>query len=192
MEGIDRVDLADDGVCDIERDLAAVFAVDLVAVILCGVMARRDHDAGRAFQRTHCPGEHWGRHELGVDMNTDAVCREHCRRRLCEGIGLDAAVIGDGNGGLFEGAVDIVCKTLRRSANGVDIHSAGAGAEHAAQTAGAEFQIIIEALTDRIRIALDLPEFTHEVGISGCILTPQCVERIFSGHIILHGVHPFS
>ena len=187
IEHIQRIDLADDSICDIQRDLAAVGAVGLIAVVLCRIVAGRHHDTRRAAQCTDRKGEHRGRHQLGVDMHLDAVCSEHGSGSLCECIGLDTAVVGDCDARCLKGLLDIISKALRCAANGIDIHSVGTGAEYAAETARSECEILIEALTDCFVVAADLFEFGYKIRILCCVLTPEAVQFIFFCHIGLHG-----
>ena len=191
LEQVKRIDLVDDSLRDFQRDLAAVRAVGLVAVVLCGVMARSDHDACGAFERTDCPREHRRRHQLPVDMHTDAVCCENCGSGLCKQVGLVAAVVGDRDARLIKGFLHIIGKTLCCTAHGIDIHSACARAEHTAQAAGAELQITVKPLADRIAVAADLSQLSDEVGILRRVFAPELIERQLLRHIGLHGTSSF-
>ena len=116
----------------------------------------------------------------------DAVSKHACRS-LCEGFGLITAVIGNCDTRFRKGFLHVICKTLRCTAHGIDIHSAGSGAEDAAKTARTESEVLIEALTDCFRVAADLFQLLDEVRILCCILTPEAVQCILFCHIGLHG-----
>ncbi len=57
---------------------------------------------------------------------------------------------GDGNlGEVLEGLFQIVGQALGGGAHGVDVHAVCAGAHNAAQTAGAEFKVLVEGFDKR-------------------------------------------
>ena len=53
--------------------LTAVRTVNLIAVVLCRVMARCNNDTCTALKLSYCEGEHWCRHKLRININLDAV-----------------------------------------------------------------------------------------------------------------------
>ena len=140
------------------RQLGAVGPVDLIAVILLGIVAGRDVQAGRGAVVTH------GKAELGrwaqriKNAHIDAV-GSHDRSRFF-GIlaSVQAAVMRDDDallpGGLALGADDIG-KGLGRMADDVDIHVVQAGLHRAAQTGGTELQRCEETLADFLLILAD-------------------------------------
>ena len=122
------------------RDLAAVGAVDLVAVVLGGVVAGGDDNARVAAQLPHRKGQHGGGHQPGVDVGGQTVSGQHTRRKIGKFPGTKAGVIADCNAfAVF--FPQIVRQPLRSASNGVFVHSIGAHAQHAPQTAGAEGQL---------------------------------------------------
>ena len=80
-----------------QRDLAAVRAVHLVAVVLGGVVAGGDADARAAAVVAHGPAQGRGGLQPGVDVGLDAVGGEDGGSLAGEHIALDAAVVADGN-----------------------------------------------------------------------------------------------
>ena len=77
----------------LQRDLAAVRTIDLVAVVLGGVVAGGDADARAAAVVPHRPAQCRGGLQAGVDVSLDAVGGKDSRRFLGEHIALDAAVV---------------------------------------------------------------------------------------------------
>ena len=148
-----------------QGDLAAVGAIDLVAVVLGGVVAGGDADARAAAEVTHRPGKGRGGLQPGIEVNRNSVGGQYPGGFLAEQLTLDAAVVADGD--LFGqvAAVQVIRQTLGRPADGVDIHPVGARADDTPQTAGAEFQIPVEAVCDCIRVAANLPQFLNQIRV---------------------------
>ena len=110
-------------------NLAAIGAIDLVAVVLTGVMGCRDHDTGRAAQIPGCKGDRGHRHQCWPDVNQHPICRKNRRYRLCKHIAFDAAVIADGNRWFRVLLLQAVHQALGCFGHGIDIHSIGSGAD---------------------------------------------------------------
>ena len=102
-----------------QRDLAAVGAIHLIAVVLGRVVAGRDADARAAAQIPHGPGQRRGGFQPGVKIRGDAVGGQHAGGLAAEQFALDAAVVGDGD--LFGQAlgVDVVGQPLRGAAHSI-------------------------------------------------------------------------
>ena len=143
-----------------QRDLAAVRAVDLVAVVLGGVVAGGHADARAAAQIPHSPGQGGRRLQAGVHIGGDAVGRQHAGGLAGEQFAVVAAVVGDGD--LFRQAagVQVVGQTLRSLAHGVEVHAVGARADDAAQAAGAERKVTIETVGDGVVVARHADQFS--------------------------------
>ena len=88
-------------------------------------------------------------------MRPNAVCGQNRGAFARKDIGLDAAVVGDGHGRRFAVLVQVIGKALRRLAHGIDVHAVGAGADHAAQPAGSEFQIPVKPVVYFIGLILN-------------------------------------
>ena len=135
-----------------QRDLAAVRAVDLVAVILGGVMAGGHADARAAAEIPHRPRKRRGRLKAGVHIGCDAVGGQHTGRLAGKQLTVMAAVVGDGNLLRQVSCVEVIRQTLRCLADGIEIHAVGARTNDTAQSAGAEFQITIKTIRDGLVI----------------------------------------
>ena len=162
-------------------DLAAVRAVDLVAVVLAGVVGRRHHDTGRGVQIAGRKGDGRNRHQNRPDVDLDAIGREHARSNLGKHIALDAAVITDGHRRSFKVLFQIVRQTLRGLCHRVDVHPIGACADDAAQTARAKGEVTVECVLDLGIIQRF--QFCHNIGIGGGICQPAFV-FLFNIHIV--------
>ena len=56
---------------------------------------------------------------------------------------------------LFSLGQNIVCQTLCRFADGINIHTIGTGADNAAQTCGTKFKVFIKTFFDLVVIICD-------------------------------------
>ncbi len=63
-------------------------------------------------------------------------------------------------GEILEGFLEIVGEALGGGTHGVDVHAVGAGAHDAAQTAGAELELTVEAL-DELGLILGVEHTLH-------------------------------
>ena len=125
-------------------DLAAIGAVNLVAVILAGVVGGGDHHARVRPQVPHGEGHRRHRHQPGPNGNLYPICRKYTGRHTGEHIAFDAAVIADANAGLFPLLVEIIRQALGGLCHRVDVHPVGSGADHTPQAAGSEGQVPVK------------------------------------------------
>ena len=150
----DLFDVSDDHVGRFGRHLRAVFAVDLVAVVLLGVVTGGNHDARDGAQPAHSVGEHGDGMHVVKDVGGDAVRREDARRRAREFLRFAAGIVGDDHAPLHgrrAQGFDVFRKTLRCAADGVHVHHVRAVADDAAHARGAEFEFRAEAVFDLLR-----------------------------------------
>ena len=99
----DALYLVDNSLVVRSNDLSSVAPEDLVAVVLLGVVRGGHHDAALAAQLTDRIGDHWGRTQRIVEVDLDAVCREHVGRRLGKEGAVVAPVVADSYRDLFAG-----------------------------------------------------------------------------------------
>ena len=129
--------------------LAAVAPICLVAVILLGVVAGGEHHAGVAAVVAHGEAElRRGAHAV-EEVDVEAVGGQHMGRDFGKLAAVVAAVVADGGAQLRLAGVafaHIVGQPLRGHGHGVAVHAVGAHAHDAAQPAGAELQMAVEAL----------------------------------------------
>ena len=179
-QDIRLLDLGVDNVGGLIGHLAAVRAVGLVAVVLGGVVAGRDHDARVAVVVAGGKAQRGNRHKGLVDADLDTVGGQHLGSSLGEQVALDAAVIADGNGLAAALGLDPVGKALGGLADNVNIHAVGACADDAAQTGGAEFQGHGKAVLDGGIVALDAFQLRFQVGVVQFCGEPALI------HILIH------
>ena len=172
----------------LQRDLAAVRAVDLVAVVLSGVVAGRHADARAAAEVPHRPRKRRGRLKPGVHAGGNAVRGQHAGGLAGEQRTVMAAVVGDGY--LFgqAGRIEVVRQPLRCLAHGVEVHPVRARADHTAQAAGAEFQIAVKAVRDGVGVSRD----GDELGFDGVVQIRLGKPAVIEVVCIVHGVSPLS
>ena len=178
VEDVDSVDLCENSLSSLKCELAAVVSVYLVSVVLGRVVACCYHYAGAAVQCSYCPGQHGGRHEFLVDVYLDTVGSENLCCALGEVVGLDTAVAGDSHGLLLAACENILSKTLSSLLYGVYVHSVGACADNAAESAGAELEVAVEAVVFAVLVVLNALKFLLEVGVSDCLSEPQVIELL--------------
>ena len=156
------------------RDLCAVLPVYLVAVVLRRVVRSGDLDARLAVEIAKGEGFLRHRPQRIRQIGLNPVCRKAQRRLLRELRAHASAVIGDCDA-LFRIAVfnDIVRKPLRRLPDDVNIHPVCPGADHAAQSAGPERQILIEAILDFLLIIPDRKKL-----LFGCIVKIRIIQPV--------------
>ena len=136
----DALHLADDSFVVGGDNLRTVAPEDLIAVVLLGVVRGGHHDATLAAELTDRIGDHRGRAERIVEVDFDAVCREHVGGRLREEGAVVSSVVSDSDGDFFTSKAlqEVVGQSLRRHADGVLIHTIGAGSHDATQTSRAK------------------------------------------------------
>ena len=164
--------------------LRAVLPVDLVAIILLGVVAGGDVDAGLAVVLADGKAQ-FGSGAQGLEnADMDAVGSADLSGGLGELVGVVAAVHADGDAPLltllaFGG--DDVGKALSGPADDVDVHIVQTHAHGAAKSCGAKLQGAKEAVFDLLGIVLD--------GFQFCALSLRedgAVEPLF---VFLHEIH---
>ena len=129
--------------------LRAVLPVSLVAIVLTRVVAGRQVDT--ALRLEVSDGERALRRgaHLVEEVDLDAVGREDIGHRAGVEVGVVAAVVTDDGADLLavlEALLQIVGESLRRHADGIDVHAVGARAHDAAQSARSKFQVAVERL----------------------------------------------
>ena len=175
LENIQCIDLSQNCICGVNGHLTAIAAVYFITVVLCRVVAGGYHNTCAALLRTYCIGEHRSRHQLCIDVYLDAVCSQHFRSSLCKYIGLDAAVIRNGNAGVCECRVHIVGQTLCCTANRINVHTVCASTNDTTETAGTEFQITVKAVTDRCIISGNCLQFCLQISVICCTFKPLLI-----------------
>ena len=164
-EDIGLLDLGIDDVGGLIGHLAAIRTVSLVAVVLGGVVAGRDHDAGVAVIVAGGKGKRGHRHEMLVDADMNAIGCQNFRRSFGEHIALDTAVVADGHRLAAALGLDPVGKALGRLTNHIDVHAVGAGADDTAQARRTELEGNGKTILDCRVVFPDAFQFRFEVGI---------------------------
>ena len=124
--GLERLFGADEGIDAVggfNRNLAAIRAIDLIAVEFRGIMARRHHHARAGVQVAHRVGQHGGRHERAVEVDADAHFRQRRGGQLGKIAAMDAAVAADGAGRLLARLQQVTSQPARRLGHGVEVHA---------------------------------------------------------------------
>ena len=138
--------------------LGAVLPVDLIAVVLLGVVAGGDVDAGDAAVLPHGEGQ-LRRGAQGLEQaHRDAVARHDAGGLPGEEIGVVAAVKADGHapgGGLRSLLQDHLGEGLGGVADHMDVHAVQTHAHGAAQTGGAEGKLVKKAGLDLLFVPAD-------------------------------------
>ncbi len=131
--------------------LSAVVPVGLVAVILAGVVAGGDVHTGLAAQLADGEGDLGRGAQALEEVHLDAVGREDVSHALGEHASVVTAVVAYYHRALLarEGFKDVVGEALRGHAHDILVHAVGAGSHDAAQTAGAELQVLVEGVDER-------------------------------------------
>lgn len=132
IEAVDGVDGRLDGLRRLDGNLAAVGAVDLIAVVCRGVVRSGDVDAGRAIQladgETQC-----GR---GLDalkqIGFNAVACEHLSHPTHKLLGTVTRIPAKRNRRPIKRVIQVIGKTLRGLTDGIDIKPVGTESELAA------------------------------------------------------------
>ena len=142
-------------------------------------MTCRDDNAAIAAKIAHRERKRGCRHQPGIDVHANAVRGKNTRRSLGKEPGVDAAVVGDGNGETCGVIFEIIGIALRGFSDGKNIHAVRARAEHAAQPAGAEFQLAVKPVLDGGIVAADGLQLIAERCASGGLFQPQQVKRVY-------------
>ena len=145
--------------------LAAIGAVGLVAVIFGGIVRGGNHDTGVGMVIAGGEGQGGHRHQRVINAHFDAVGGQNAGGLLGEHVGIDPAVVGDGNQLTAPLGFDPVGKTLGGLTHHINIHPVGACAQDSPEACGAEFQRHGEPLLDLILLARDFLQFPGQSGI---------------------------
>ena len=111
-------------------------------------MGRSNHDAGRTVKCPDCVTEAGRRHEPGIEVYFDPVGCEY--RGCCSGeqIAVDAGIIADSDGSVFEVSADVVCESLACLGNGMDVHPVCAGTDDTSEPACPEGKVSVKGVFD--------------------------------------------
>ena len=181
-----RLHLGDDLLILGGGHLRAVLPVYLIAVVLRRIVAGRHNDSGDAAQGTQREGKLRGGAKLVEHVRPDPVCRQAQRRLIRELRGHIAGIIGDGNALLFSALFDdVVGQSLGGLSHRIDVHPVGTRADHAAQSARSELQLLIKPVLDLLLIALDSCKLVLRLLIKIGILPPETV-LVHIAHNFLH------
>ena len=143
---IHAVDLVQNCLCHLQRDLAAICSIHLITVIFRRVMACSHHDTAVTIQVAHCIGQRRCRHQFFIDMNLDSICRKNPGGCSGKYIGFDPAVIGDGHRRLCRNLFQIIAVALGRFCHSMHIHAVGSSADHAAEPTCTKLQLPVKAI----------------------------------------------
>ena len=146
IEDVGLVDGVLDLVGGLVGDLAAVRAVDLVAIVLRGVVGGRNADAGGALEVARGVRQRGHRLDARVDERLDAVGGKHAGGGLHEVLALVARVARDGDRGVLEVRVEVGGEALRGLGDRVDVHAVGAHAQRAAEARRAKGKAAVEGV----------------------------------------------
>ena len=182
-EDIGLCHFAGNHVCLGRRKLRAVLPVNLVAVVLRRVVAGGDVDAGDAAKLADGKGKLRRRAQRLEPVRLDAICRQCQRCFLGKFRGHMTGVKCDRHAFCRAALLDdVICQSLGRTADGVDIHPVNTCTDDAAQSCRTKLQIHIETLFNLIFIALNGAQFLFRCLVKVWIFQPFFVNR----HVILH------
>ena len=132
VEAVDGVDGRLDGLRRLDGDLAAVGAVDLVAVVCRGVVRGCDVDAGRAAQLADCETQRGGGLDTIEQIRLDSVSSENLSDSTHKLLGTVTRIPAKRNGRPIKRVIQVIGKTLRGLTDGIDIKPVGTESELAA------------------------------------------------------------
>ena len=169
--------------------LCTVLPVGLVAVVLLGIVGGGDVDARDALQLAEREGQLGGGAELVEEVGGDVGGGQDTGGGLGEELGVVAAVVGDGN--TVSGAAFLdnqLSQTLGGVGHGMDIHGVHTHLHGAAQTSGAEGEVVGEAELDLFVIVLDGEEFSflyvgELVGVEPAVVVVEIVGHRFGSFL---------
>ena len=179
---IHAIQQLDHALCRLRRHLAAVGAIDLIAVIFRRIVAGRHADAKPAVQMAHRKAQRRHRLQPGIEIGRDAVRGKHRRRLAREDIALDAAVVADGNRLRQISLVQIRRDRLCGTADDIEIHPVRPGAEDAAQAGRAELQIAVKRVGDLLLVALHRGKLLPQLGFQIPLRAPLGIACICKFH----------
>ena len=155
------------------RDLGAILPVYLVAIVLPGIVAGCDHDAGDTSQRAHREGEFRRGPQAGKTIGPDAVGIEAERRLHSKLRGHDPGIIGDDHALLLALLSDnVIGQPLGSLAYRVNIHPIGSRSDNAPEPSGSKLQISVKPILNLILIRRDSRKLRLCVRVKIGIRTP--------------------
>ena len=163
--GADRGDPGGDLGVGRRHDLAAVAEVDLVAVVLRRVVARRHHHTGHAAELADRERQQGSGQRPRHHQRAQPGAGHHLGGVAGEDVGVVAGVVPDDDGGAGRGAVVLEVRRQAGGRPGDDdaVHPVGAGAERAPQARRPELQRAVEAVGEVVRVAG--PDERLELGL---------------------------
>ncbi len=132
---VQLLDAGHHGEALLRTQLSPIGGINLVAVVLSGIMACRDHDAAARFQVAHGKGQLRNARQLFEQIHPDAVGREHTGRFSCKFKRKSSGIVRNHCG--RPGAGDtgqIIRQSLRRPADDIAVHSGNTRTDHTAQS----------------------------------------------------------
>ncbi len=138
--------------------LCSVVPVSLVAVVLRRIVRSRNDNACLRSKLADCERKLWSRAEACEKISLDSVCGKNKGCRLCEDIGIFAAVIGDyrAQSSVFcllrERFKNVVCKSLGGKVYFESVHAVCSSAHNSAQSACSKFKSLIESVFKLLHI----------------------------------------
>lgn len=132
IDEVDGVDGRLDGLRRLDGDLAAVGAVDLIAVVCRGIVRRGNVDAGRAAQLADGETQRGGGLDAIEQIRPDPVAGEHLGDSTHKLLGTVTRIPAKRNRRPIKRVIQIIGKTLRGLTDGIDIKPVGTESELAA------------------------------------------------------------
>lgn len=132
IEAVDGVDGRLDGLRCLDGNLAAVGAVDLIAVVCRGIVRRGDVDAGRAAQLADGETQRGSGLDAIEQIRPDSVAGEHLGDSTHKLLGTVTCIPAKRNGRPIKRVIQVIGKTLRGLTDGIDIKPVGTESELAA------------------------------------------------------------
>ena len=192
-QGPDRGDPGRDLGVRRRHDLAAVTEVDLVAVVLRWVVARRHHHTGHAAELADREREQGSGERSRHHQRLEPDARHHLRGVAGEDVGVVPGVVPDHHGGAGRSA-DV--REVRREAGGRPgdddaVHPVGAGAEGAPEAGRAELQRPVEAVGELVRTRPEMRACSSALvnGSGSCAAQPRRarVQQVAHGRRLVAG-----
>ena len=183
--------LLDDVLVVRRRHLRPVGPIGLIAVVLLGVVRCGDHHARLALEFADREAQLGRGAQCVEQIDREAVRGENIGHALGEQARIVAAVVPHGHADRLarEVLLQVVRKTLRRSAHRIDVHPVGTHAHDAAQTARTKLEVLVEALDELLHIVLH-QIFDLFFGLV-VIMTVQPGLRLFQHHPFQFVCHSF-
>ena len=171
-------------------NLTAIAPVHLVAIVLLGIVAGCDDDAGLTPQSSDGEAQLRGGPKGWKNVDAQAVSGQHLSRHPREFIALVPAVMGDGHRRRAFSLVrrqDVVRQALCRHGHHCGIHAVGARPHDPAHAPGAKGEVLVERLLQGTRVGI----VQHGLyGVTGRRIMGRLGPHLgaFSDGIEVHGV----